>query len=188
MEPSAVVIFRSLNDQPYLAQFLGMPLYHHPPVTTCIAAVVHLSKLQMPDGRLNRQGSGITRAGGCVFRFGPFNGSLSQLYVGIISYFLEVYHDRNIDTVVLKFPKVSREMSPPAISLFLFSNVRFSFHTTENKAGDPFKMAEEEYGSGLGKRVAELLLVERFLGLTFRNADQRAMLGACARHLHISRR
>jgi hypothetical protein len=43
---------------------------------------------------------------------------------------------------------------------------RFSFHTTENKAGDPFKMAEEEYGSGLGKRVAELLLVERFLGLT----------------------
>ena len=97
--------------------------------------------------------------------------------MGIISYFLEVYHNRNIDTVVLQFPKVSRGMSPPVISLFLFSNVRFSFHTTENKAGDPFKMAEEEYGSGLGKRVAELLLVERFLWLTFRNADQRAMLG-----------
>jgi hypothetical protein len=37
-------------------------------------------------------------------------------------------------------------MSPPIdhISLFLFSNGRFSFHTTENiaGAGDTFKMAE----------------------------------------------
>jgi hypothetical protein len=51
----------------------------------------------------------------------------------------------------------------------------------ENIAGDTFKMADEEYGSGLGKRVAELLLVDRFLSLSFRNADTRAMISAAVR-------
>jgi hypothetical protein len=112
------------------------------------------------------------------------------LYVGIISYFLEVYRDEDIKTVVLQFPKASRGMSPSVIAFFLFSKVRFSVHSTENIAGDTFRMAEEEYGTGIGKTIAELLVVGRFLALTFRhvrNADARAMLTALALYLRIWR-
>jgi hypothetical protein len=98
------------------------------------AAVVHVSKLLEPDGRLNSRGSEITRDDGCVFRFASFNGSLGELFVGVVSYFMGVYGERDIKTVVLQFHKVSRAMSPAVIdtviALFLFCNVRFSFHTT----------------------------------------------------------